>query len=147
MPGPFTVDASVFLNAFNEGEAGHAHSREFLDAIQAHSIPLILPTLILPEVAAAISRGTRKPELGLEFANSLSRLANTVFIPVDLSLARHAAQIAAQQGLRGSDSVYIAVANRFATALVTNDRQQRERCVGIVIAISPLDALNNLKSR
>jgi predicted nucleic acid-binding protein len=56
MARPFTVDASVFLNAFNPSEAGHTESRRVLAWLQEQSTPIIVPTLVLPEVAATISR-------------------------------------------------------------------------------------------
>ena len=41
MAGPYTVDASVFLNAFNPGEIGHADSNRFLNLLQTQAIPSI----------------------------------------------------------------------------------------------------------
>ena len=57
MASTCTVDASVFLNAFNPYEAGHETSRRFLALLQERATPIIAPTLLLPEVAAAIGRG------------------------------------------------------------------------------------------
>jgi hypothetical protein len=37
--GPFTVDASVFLNAFNPYEKGHEDSHRFLARVQGRSGP------------------------------------------------------------------------------------------------------------
>lgn len=42
MPGPYTVDSSVFLNAFNPQEAGHAFSRRFLVEVQTQAVPALL---------------------------------------------------------------------------------------------------------
>jgi hypothetical protein len=53
MASTFTVDASVFLNAFNPYEAGHEESHRLLGHLQAQAWPVIVPTLLLPEVAAA----------------------------------------------------------------------------------------------
>ena len=57
--GPFTVDASVFLNAFNPREAGHADSFRFLARLHEHAIPMVAPTLLLPEVAGVIGSSPR----------------------------------------------------------------------------------------
>ena len=40
--GPFAVDASVFLNAFNPYEAGHDESHCLLAPLQAEAIPITL---------------------------------------------------------------------------------------------------------
>ncbi len=123
----YTIDASVFLNAFNPFEAGHQDSHRLLAWLQGQAIPVIAPTLLLPEVAAAIARGRDDEALAREFAAALTRLPHLVLVPLDATLARQAAEVAAQHRLRGSDAVYAAVALRFGSTLVTLDRQQRER--------------------
>jgi predicted nucleic acid-binding protein len=54
----YTVDASVFVNAFNPHEEGHAASLQILAAIQDRGDPMIVPTLLIAEVAAAVARAT-----------------------------------------------------------------------------------------
>ena len=128
MPSLYTIDASVFLNAFNPFEAGHQDSHRLLAWLQGQAIPVIVPTLLLPEVAAAIARGRDDEALAREFAAALTRLPHLVLVPLDATLARQAAEVAAHLGrLRGGDAVYAAVALRFGSTLVTLDRQQRER--------------------
>ncbi len=101
MAGPYTVDASVFLNAFNPGEVGHADSNRFLSLLQTRAIPTIAPTLLLPEVSAAISRGrhAKRANLARAFANTLSRLPHLVLVPLDTVLAQQAAEVATQNRL------------------------------------------------
>src|SRR5580765_7101375 len=79
----FTVDASVFVNAFNPHETGHAASLEFLAAVQREAIPVIVPALAPIEIAAAVARA--------------------------------------------ADAIYVAVARRYGTMLVSRDREQRAR--------------------
>jgi len=144
MAGPYTVDASVFLNAFNPGEVGQAESNRFLNHLQAQAIPIIAPTLLLPEVSAAISRGREDAKLAQAFANTLSRLPNLVLIPLDTLLAQHAAEVAAQYRLRGSDAVYAAVAIRFGSHLVTLDREQRSRLDKVLTTGTPTETMKAL---
>ena len=54
----YTIDASVFVNAFNPHEEGHAASLALLASIQELSDPIVVPTLFVPEVAAAVTRST-----------------------------------------------------------------------------------------
>lgn len=144
MAGPYTVDASVFLNAFNLGETGQEDSNRFLNHLQAQAIPIIVPTLLLPEVAAAISRGRQDANLAEAFANTLSRLPNLIFMPLDTLLAQQAAEVAAQHRLRGSDAVYAAVALRFGSHLVTLDREQRSRLEKVLTTGTPTETLKTL---
>jgi predicted nucleic acid-binding protein len=141
MPGPFAIDASVFLNAFNPAENGSQISKEVLSRLQTASIPLVAPTLLLPETAAAISRGQNNPELARQFAITLTRLPHLTLVTLDQSLAQQAIEIAALYHLRGSDSVYGAVALRFACPLVTLDHEQHDRVDSVLKTFYPFELL------
>jgi predicted nucleic acid-binding protein len=137
----YTVDASVFLNAFNPHEAGYDDSYRLLARLQEQAAPIVAPTLLLPEAAAAISRGREDEALARKFAAALGRLPHLVLIAVDLYLAQQAVEITAQYRLRGSDAVYAAVALRFGSTLVTLDREQRERMQAVIPARFPAEVL------
>jgi predicted nucleic acid-binding protein len=137
----YTVDASVFLNAFNPYEAGHTDSHRLLAHLQAQAVPLIEPALLFPEVAAAIRRGRDDEALARAFVAALRRLPHLVVVPLDTTLAEQAAGVAAQYCLRGSDAVYTAVALRFGSRLITLDREQLERTGEALPAFYPMEAL------
>jgi predicted nucleic acid-binding protein len=137
MNPPVTFDASVIVSAFTPGEPAHAESKAFMMEVRRQAIPIIVPTLLLPEVSAAFSRGQGKPELGIEFARVLQNFPNTTFVELNSSLADAAVEIAANHRLRGSDSVYVAVASRFGTELITLDREQLERLPKIIPVRKP----------
>lgn len=141
----YTIDASVFINAFNPAEAGHTDSRRLLAHLRDQAAPLIAPTLLLPEVAAAIRRGRGDETLARRFAAAISRLPHLVLTSLDQTLAQQAGDIAAQYSLRGSDAVYAAVALRFGSTLVTLDREQREHVAIALKTCTPLEALAEIK--
>jgi predicted nucleic acid-binding protein len=140
----YTVDASVFLNAFNPHEDGHETSRQFLAALRRQAEPIVVPTLLLPEVAAAVRRGRGDSELARRFAQALGRFPHLVLVPLDETLAHQSIETAAEHGLRGSDAVYVAVVLRYSSTLVTLDREQRERASSAVAAYEPQQALAGL---
>ena len=140
----YIVDASVFLNAFNPYEAGHAESNRLLALLQEKAEPIIVPTLLLPELAGAIARGRQDAGLARRFTEALSRLPHLVMVPLDAALARQATEVAADQALRGSDAVYIAAALRFGSTLVTLDREQHERAAALVPTRWPAEVLAGL---
>ena len=144
MARPYTIDASVFLNAFNPAEAKHVESNRLLTHLQARATPMIVPTLVLPEVAATISRVRNAASLARSFASQLQRLPNLMLIALDTTLAQQAAEAAARHRLRGSDAVYAAVALRFGSILVTLDREQHDRVAGVLISYYPDEALAEL---
>jgi len=141
MGGPYTVDASVFLNPFNPYETGHDESQRLLALMQDVAAPIVVPTLLLPEVAAAVARRRGDADLARRFGAAASRLPHLVLIALDLTLAQQAADLAAQHRLRGSDAVYAAIALRFGSTLVTLDRQQRARLDEVLAARWPAEAL------
>ena len=117
------------------------HSHRFLEYVKTHSLPMIVPSLLLTEVAAAIGRGSRNADLARQFAGAVSRLPNLMVVPVDVALAKQAADIAADFFLRGSDAVYVAVALRFGTTLVSLDQEQLTRTAPALTTKRPIDII------
>ena len=73
MVGTFTVDASVFLNAFNPYEAGYAESHRLLAELQGQALPIIVPTLLLTEAAAAVALGRPVTEANWSIYHPIGR--------------------------------------------------------------------------
>ncbi|MEW5957192.1 MAG: type II toxin-antitoxin system VapC family toxin [Chloroflexota bacterium] len=141
MAATYTIDASVFINAFNPTEVGHADSRRLLTQLRRQAAPLIIPTLALPEVSAAIRRGRGDEQLARRFAAALSRLSQLMLVPLDTQLAHQASDVAAQYSLRGSDAVYAVVALRFGSILITLDQEQHRRVATVLATRTPTEAL------
>ena len=138
----YTIDASVFINAFNPYESGHEASRDFLAAVQKQGTSILVPTLLLPELAATISRGRGDAQLARDFATHIARLPHLQLIDLNAALTHQALTIAADYKLRGSDAVYAAVALWFGCTLVSLDREQCTRVTSIVKTQSPVEALS-----
>lgn len=143
MPATYVVDASVFLSGARAQEKGHLDSQRFLAHLQANAVPIIAPTLLLPEVGGATGRASGT-EPARHLVTAIAGLAHLVLVPLDRALAQTAAEVAGQYGLRGSDAVYAAVALRFGTCLVTLDREQRERVAGLIDTQYPAEACADL---
>lgn len=137
MSGPVTVDASVWVSAFTPSEPAYAKSHTFIQRLRKQNRAVFLPTLALVEIAAAIGRGQNQPQLGIAFAREISRLPQVTLVSLDPLLAQEAAEIAARYRLRGSDAVYVAVARRFGTVLVTLDKEQKQRASAVVRLLYP----------
>jgi predicted nucleic acid-binding protein len=138
----YTVDASVFVNAYNETELGHAASLGFLTRIRRQSSVLVEPTLFIVEASGAIARASDDPQLAYAMASDFAMLPGLILVPLDPTLASDAAKMAAERRLRGADAVYAAVAQRFNAVLVTRDREQRERLTGVLTTLTPEEALS-----
>jgi predicted nucleic acid-binding protein len=137
----YSVDASVFVNAFNPHETGHAASLRVLGAIQERGDPIIVPALLLPEVASAIARVNDDTAAAIEYVDAIAGLPNVTLVTLTSAVARQAADLAATHRLRGADAVYVAVSLRYGTVLVTRDGEQRSRGAAVVTCQTPEQAL------
>jgi predicted nucleic acid-binding protein len=141
----YTVDASVFVNAFNPHEDGHADSLAILTAIHDGGDPIIVPTLAIAEIASAVARASDDAEGAQHYANAIAALPHLTLIPLTATAARLAAQLAAEHRLRGADAVYVSIARRYGTTLLSRDREQRSRAAAVVECQSPGEALRALQ--
>lgn len=144
MDNIYTIDASVLLNAFNEAEEGHAVSHQVISLLVTQAIPIIEPSLVLIEAAATISRTRFDAKLARDFAAALRKLPYITFIPLDDDLTQQALEIAADHRLRGADAVYVAVAQRYGTTLISLDREHLTRVAEIVPTLTPAEMLTTL---
>lgn len=137
----FTVDASVFVNAVNPHEQGQAASLQALSAIHERGDPIIVPALLLTEVASALGRATGDARGAVQYADAIAALPNLSLVTMTPAVARQAAGLAATHRLRGADAVYVAVALRYGAVLVTRDSEQRTRGAAAVTCQSPEEVL------
>ena len=141
-----TIDSSVFVSAARRSEIGNAESTTFFAWVRESRPRLFLPTLLMAEVAAALSRTGTAAGLARQYALAIGQLPNTVLVALDEGLARQAAAFGAQYKLRGADSVFLASAALFAAELVTLDREQLQRGSSIVQTLSPANFLKTAGS-
>ncbi len=132
-----TIDSSVFVSAARATETGHQESRVFLDWARRARPRVFLPTLVLVETAAALSRTGSDADTARQYSLAVSQLPNTVLVALDEGLARQAAMLGAKHKLRGADAVYVTTASLFAAELVTLDREQLKRGARIVRTLTP----------
>ena len=133
----FAVDASVFVNAINPHEQGHAASLQALTRIHERGDPIVVPALLLTEVASALGRATGEASAALDYVEAIVALPNVSIVTMTTTVARQAASLAATHRLRGADAVYVAVALRYGAVLVTRDGEQRTRGAAAVTCQSP----------
>lgn len=134
-----TIDASVFVAASKNNEEHYHSSRDFLHSIQNQKHTIVCPTLVLPECAAAISRPTDNAKLAEELVTLIIHFPKLSLVPIDMSLAQSAAQIAQNNKLRGADSIYVSVAIFYNSLLITWDNEMLERSKSIVTTMTPSD--------
>jgi predicted nucleic acid-binding protein len=121
------TDASLWVARLVPQDAFHSLVRTWMDARRAAGEQLLAPSLLLAEVAGAISRRTGDPALARQAISLLAELPGLRLVAMDEALMDEASSLAAELGLRGADATYVAVANRLNLPLATLDADQRQR--------------------
>lgn len=133
------VDASVYIALINADEAGHAASwRWYIQTVRSGE-QIYAPTIILGEVAAALSRGMNDSDLARRATRRLERSRAIELVAVTVALGKAAALIAADHRIRGCDAVYVALAHSRHECLVTLDQQQLDRGSAVVETRQPVE--------
>ncbi len=140
----YTLDANIFARDANPRDPFYATCHALLERLAGTAVPVIEPGLLLAEVAGAISRETRDPLRARAYLELLRAIPSLTFAPFDDALAEATAYLAADYALRGADAVYVATARQYNSALVTLDREVRERVASIVRVLTPEAALAEL---
>lgn len=117
------VDASVWTAAANPSDVFCAQSRACLAAITRSGRGIVVPAFALVEVACALARRLRDPELGGRLAASMLNGPLISHLPVDGSLLTAARECGTRAFLRGADALYVAAAEAFAAPLLSWDRE------------------------
>ena len=131
------IDANVYIALVHAHEPDHARSWTWFERALASEESIRAPVILLAEVAAAFSRGVGDHELARQVVQQLARSRTIELVPVGLTLAEHAASIAADHRIRGCDAVYVALAEQLNECLVTLDEQQLERGAAAAVTCRP----------
>ena len=105
----FVIDASVFVADAQLQEPFHADANLLLETLAAHHCVLHVPAIVLSEIAAALARGAGDPDLAREAVSLYRRWPGVRVASVDEALGDLAAEVAAENRIRGCDAVYVRV--------------------------------------
>lgn len=131
------IDASVYIALINAHETSHLQSWAWFQQARAAGESFVAPVILLPEIAAGLSRGLGNPVLAHQAVQQLFQAQLIDLIPITPLLAERAAAIAADHQVRGCDAVYLALAEQLGDYLITLDQQQFERGSMIVTTRKP----------
>jgi len=126
------VDASIWVSRLVPHDEHHERCQKWLLRQREAGVTLVAPSLLLPEVAGAISRRTGDGTLAERAVRSLQSLPGLRLIEMNQTVIQAAAQLAASCGMRGADSIYAAVAQQLNIPLATLDIDQRTKASNVV---------------
>jgi len=131
-----TVDASVWVSAFDTKDRFHHESAAFLGRLTAAGTVAHAPTMVTLEVACALSRRYADPAV---WQRALDRLRVNPFlhlVPLDENLLSESVRMGALNRLRAADALYAAAAGlETGGVLVSWDNELIERAG----AVTPAD--------
>ncbi|MEI6291174.1 MAG: type II toxin-antitoxin system VapC family toxin [Chloroflexota bacterium] len=126
------TDASIWVSRLYPGDFFHRQVTLWMASCRSENIEFVAPSLLLAEIGSAISRRTGDPSLALRAIEQVKNLPGLRLLEMEHSLAEIAASLAAELGLRGTDSVYAAAAYRLNLPLATLDADQKNRAKTII---------------
>ena len=114
-----TVDANVWIAAFDPTDAFHGPSAAFFREVTRSQTLLHGPDFVVLEVACALARRLRNPVIGTRAAGEIGTHPRIRLAPLDDALLRLALRLGLQRQLRGADALYAATAQFAGAALVS----------------------------
>jgi predicted nucleic acid-binding protein len=100
----YTLDANIFARDTDPTDPLYPACRALLEALDQRQIPIIVPNLLLAEVAAAVSRTRHDPIRARIITDAITAFPHVKLIPLNDSLAKEAAELADDRALRGADA-------------------------------------------
>lgn len=134
----WTLDASVVTRSYDRADPAYTDCLALVDGLDQHAIPIIVPRLLITEIAGSLRRILGDPIRARLGSEAWTRLPHVQLVTLDDALLDEAALLAADRALKGADAVYVAVAHRHGCTL---DREQRERAAPVVPVMTPQEAL------
>jgi predicted nucleic acid-binding protein len=132
MSNYLVVDASVWVARLIDHDAFHDLSRQWLDAQRDQGVQFVAPTLLLVEIAAAISRCTGDSKLAQRAVEALENLSDLRLVEMDHKVVQTAIRAGSDLGVRSADAFYIAIAQQLSLPLATLDQDQSKRAARVV---------------
>lgn len=126
-----TLDASIWVAAFDPQDRFHAVSAGFLRALAQHRLRIHGPAFVLVETACALARRARSAATGRAALERLRLHPTLVLHPVNERLLASAQDLGLRQLLRGADALYAATAALLNAPLVSWDEELVDRASAV----------------
>ena len=122
-----TLDANIWVAAFDVRDRFHKRSVAFLRAVAGAELRLHAPAFLVVEVACALARRSGDAEIGSTAAARLQAHPSLKLHPLDAEVMAMAADVGARRRLRGADAPYAATAELARAPLISWDEELATR--------------------
>ena len=138
------VDASVAIDWVAPGVPATAPAVKLLDRLARASVEIVCPRLLFEEVSNALVSGIRRRRWNGAAADASHRLLMSLPVRIadDQRDLRRAWELARRHDNHPVyDMIYVALAERTATELITGDKALRNRLVHLAWVLAPEQAM------
>lgn len=135
------IDASVWLSVVIPTDIHFAEATEWATWFESGSTRIAVPAHFVAEVAGVLSRTGINRQFVDETIDDIVSSERFILHDITVSLGLVAADVAKTGRVRGSDAVYLALAQSLGSPLLTWDRQQRERGALFCQTLTPIEAM------
>ncbi len=125
-----TLDANIWVAAFDAHDRFHERSVSFLRAVASADRQLHAPAFLVVEVACALARRSGNAGIGAAAAARLQAHPALELHALDAQLLGMATDVGARHRLRGADALYAATAELTRAALISWDAELVTRAGG-----------------
>ncbi|MEK7619652.1 MAG: type II toxin-antitoxin system VapC family toxin [Patescibacteria group bacterium] len=137
------VDSSIFVAAFREQEKYSEACLDLIEKIETGEVSAVIPTTVLLEVVAAVSRRTSDAGLARRVGMRLVSFSGLSLIDLTTFRTLQYLDATADLKLAGMDAIVVGTAVEFQLPLVTLDKEIIARA-GETIKIIPISSIKNL---
>jgi len=132
-----TIDASVWVSAFVAGDVNHAQSDQLLEFSLVSRAKVIVPEIVLLEVAAAAARVLQHDGLGQVAGKKVERFPGIRLVPLQTALLNKSIILATRHFLRAADALYATTARESKATLITLDDEMLRRGAVVASVLTP----------
>lgn len=141
----YLLDASVFISAIQKTETNHRVAKTVLGIVQSENIGLVAHALFFFEVHSTLQRKSGDSSKWAKALAYAKALPVAKFAGIDQRLFLNQERLLSTLGLKGADSVYVAIAAEHKANLITFDKEILERAAAH--SISTTDFLKTAKQK
>jgi len=141
-----TIDASVWVSAFVAGDVHHPQSDQLLEFCLASRAKVIVPEIVLLEVAAGVARVLQHDGQGQVAAKKIERFPGIKFLPLQTALLNRSILLATRHFLRAADALYVFTARVSKTTLITLDDEMLQRGAAAASVLTPAKWLESVSA-
>jgi predicted nucleic acid-binding protein len=133
-----TLDANVWIAAYDARDAFHGDSVAFMKLIGVRRTQVYGPAFVIVEAGCAVTRRTGSVHDGQLAMQGISNYPLLTLLPLDQQLLSVAADAGLRHMVRGADALYVAAALLTGAPLISWDNELVQRAG----AVTPADWLS-----